>query len=175
MAREIQKILEEAQQPVPPELRNYAMTGGGGGGGASAGPDWVLWCSGLQRIRNQYTLTDKFPSSSPQASAAGGVVVVAVAGGSGAAVGRQGPTWRPWVVEGDIRAMEAGRTVAALTAVAIEGPLLLGNRMVFQTAFVLCRLDFTPRMARKKKEGGERENYGTDAGISATASGSGSR
>ena len=33
MAREIQKILEEAGQPVPPELRNYAMTSGGGGGG----------------------------------------------------------------------------------------------------------------------------------------------
>ncbi len=36
MAREIQKILEEAQQPVPPELRNYAMTSGGGGGGEPA-------------------------------------------------------------------------------------------------------------------------------------------
>lgn len=36
MAREIQKILEEAQQPVPPELRNYAMSGGGGGGGGES-------------------------------------------------------------------------------------------------------------------------------------------
>ena len=33
MAKEIVKILEEAQQPVPPELRTYAMTSGGGGGG----------------------------------------------------------------------------------------------------------------------------------------------
>jgi ATP-dependent RNA helicase DDX5/DBP2 len=33
MARQILQILEEAGQPVPPEMRQYSMTSGGGGGG----------------------------------------------------------------------------------------------------------------------------------------------
>jgi len=39
LARQLQDILEEAGQPVPTELRQYAaVTGGGGGGGGACCP-----------------------------------------------------------------------------------------------------------------------------------------